>query len=452
MSYARAMFTGVIDRSDVFQATDVTSEAMKQAIAEWFDLYYRRNADEKENTCQQIPYTIVRKLTKTVFAEYQATSQDSFAQRVLDDLRGTQYEAMQLTLIGGECLIKPIPAKDGFYFTVIPRNNIQVFGQDITGTPTDIGTEEKSTFGKYFYTFLERRTVDENGFLTIKNYLYRSTTESELGTRTSLASHPRYALLEDEFTFPRPVGSIGLVRMKTPMVNSVDGSKGGISVYAAASELIHCINKNEAQMDGEFDRGESRILASKDLLKRKNGVNQLDSHLFTALDGDAEEIGINIFSPELREKSFLARKQEYLRNIENVIGLKRGLLSEVEAAERTATEITSSAGEYSLTIIDFQKLWEYTLKEIFRVCGVLGEMYKVAGAHTVDMKNVVVTWGNGVLYDEAKTNHELLSQVQSGLLMPERYMGWYHNLPCETEEERAAIRRDYMPDTLEAGE
>lgn len=454
MSYARAMITGVVDRSDVFQATDITSNAMKEAIAEWFDLYYRKNADEKENTCQQIPYTIVRKLTKTVFAEYQASSQDTFARGVLEALIETQGEAMQTALIGGECLIKPVPAKNSFYFTVIPRNNLQVFGRDITGAPTDIGTEEKSTFGKHFYTFLERRTVDEKGFLTIRNYLYRSTTERELGTRTSLASHPRYALLEDEFTFPRPVGSIGLVRMKTPMVNSIDGSKDGISVYAAATGLIRCINQNEAQLDGEFSRGESRILASKDLIKRKNGVNQIESHLFTALDGDAEEIGINIFSPELREKSFLARKQEYLRNIENVIGLKRGLLSEVEAAERTATEITSSAGEYNLTIIDFQKMWEYTLKEIFRVCGILGEMYKVAGAHAVDMDDVVIAWGNGVLYDEAKTNMELLSQVQSGLLKPERYMGWYHNLPCETEEERAAIRKNYMPEleSLEAGE
>lgn len=453
MNITRSVFTGIVDRGDVFKTADITSHWMRIAIEEWFELYYRQNADENENTCQQIPFTIVRKLTKTVFSEYEAKSTDSFAEGILESLKETKNEAMQMALIGGECLIKPVPAKDGFYFTVIPRNNIQVFGRDITGAPTDIGTEEKSTLGRFFYTFLERRTMDENGYLTIKNYLYRSTADNELGTRVPLNSHPKYAMLEDEFTFQRAVGSIGLVRMKTPMVNCIDGSKDGVSVYAAAVGLIRCINQNEAQLDGEFSRGESRILASKDLIKKKNGQKKLESHLFTALDGDAEEIGIKIFSPELREKSFLARKQEYLRNIENVIGLKRGLLSEVEAAERTATEITSSAGEYNLTIIDFQKMWENALQEIFRVCGVLGEMYRITGAHVVDMKNIVITWGNGVLYDEAKTNQELLSQVQAGLLKPERYLAWYHNLPCETDADLENIRKNYMPDTVvEAGE
>lgn len=453
MNITRSIFTGIVDRSDVFKAADITSSWMRLAIAEWFELYYRQNADEKENTCQQIPFTIVRKLTKTVFSEYEAKSTDDFACMILEALKETKNEALQLALIGGECLIKPVPTKNGFYFTVIPRNNIQVFGRDITGAPTDIGTEEKSTMGRFFYTFLERRTVDKNGYLTIKNYLYRSITDNDIGSRVPLSTHPKYAMLEDEFTFSLPVGSIGLIRMKTPIVNCIDGSKDGVSVYAAAVGLIRCINQNEAQLDGEFSRGESRILASKDLIVRKDGQKKLESHLFTALDGDAEDVGINIFSPTLREQSFLARKQEYLRNIENVIGLKRGLLSEVEATERTATEITSSAGEYNLTIIDFQKMWEITLKEIFRVCGILGEMYKVTGAHALDMDKVVIAWGNGVLYDEAKTNQELLNQVQSGLLKPERYMGWYHNLPCETDAERAEIRKNYMPDSaLEEGE
>jgi hypothetical protein len=96
-------------------------------------------------------------------------------------------------------------------------------------------------------------------------------------------------------------------------------------------------------------------------------------------------------------------------------------------------------------------MWEFTLQKIFWLCGKLGELYKVAGAHEVKMEDVAITWGNGVLYDEAKTNQELMSQVQSGLLQPERYMGWYHNLPCNTEEERAAIRKEYMPDNLIEG-
>ena len=48
--------------------------------------------------------------------------------------------------------------------------------------------------------------------------------------------------------------------------------------------------------------------------------------------------------------------------------------------------------------------------------------------------------------DEAKTYAELKEQVSMGLLQPERLLGWYHNLACETPEERAQIREKYMPE------
>jgi A118 family predicted phage portal protein len=220
-------------------------------------------------------------------------------------------------------------------------------------------------------------------------------------------------------------------------------------VYAAAVELIKNININEAQINGEFERGESRIITSADILKKdESGKRVFHDHIFTGLDEDPEAVGITIFSPELREASFLARKQEYLRNVENVIGLKRGLLSEVEAVERTAKEITSSEGEYSLTGIDFQHMWEKVIAEALRLCGVLGKLYKVPGAHEVSIDSVAISWGNGVLYDEEKVYKEMKEQVASNLLQPERLLGWYYDLPADTPAQRAKIRKDYMPEVV----
>lgn len=234
------------------------------------------------------------------------------------------------------------------------------------------------------------------------------------------------------------------------MENCVDGGNDAVSVYAAAVGLIHNININEAQLNGEFERGKSKVIASADMFKKdKLGRPSIQDDVFVGLDDDQETVGITIFSPELREASFLARKAEYLRNAESIIGLKRGLLSEVEAVDRTAKEITSSEGDYNLTIIDFQSAWEDAIKEAVRLCGILGQMYHVPDAHEVTEDAVTFDWGNGVLYDGEKTNQELLSQVQSGLLQPERYLGWYYNLPCKTPAQRAKIRKDYMPEAVE---
>lgn len=433
---------------DAFKAKDCTTQPMRFAIDDWFQLYFQREPTKDEDPCQRIPYTVVNKITKTVFGEYQASSTDRFAERILETLDVKKQEAMQMALVGGSCLLKPAPLPHGWRWNVISRANFYVFGRDADGHYTDIGTTETTAWGANYFTLLERRTVDANGFLTITYQLYKSMSSSDLGSPCSLQELPQYAELKPSYTFATPIHSVGLVELRTPMVNCVDGSADAVSVYAAAVGLIHNINRNEAQIDGEFSRGESRIITSSDMMTRdpKTGQRSFSDHIFVGLDDDIDNVGVTIFSPELREQSFLARKQEYLRNVENVVGLKRGLLSEVEAAERTATEITSSAGDYNLTIIDFQKMWEDAVKEAVRLCGILGTLYSVTEAHEVSEDSVSIDWGNGILFDEDKTWDDYKAMVAAGLLKPEIALGWRFGMPTETPEDLAKIREKYMPE------
>lgn len=436
-----------------FKATDVTSDKMKKAINDWYELYYNKETSAEEDPCQRIAYTIVRKLTKTAFSECKTVGNGDFIQRIINALNKKRGDAMQKMLIGGECLIKPIPTRDGFTFNVVDRYNVLVFGRDNEGHLTDIGTAETVVRGEFHYTLLERRFVTPEGYLTIQNMLYRSNSENDLGRRVPLNSISEYKDLTDVYTFQKAVGSIGMASLRAPMENCVDGTCDAVSVYAAAAGLIHNINRNEAQINGEFERGESRIIASSDLMsKNKDGKRSFSDHVFVGLDEDPETVGITIFSPSLREQSFLNRKQEYLRNVESVIGLKRGLLSDVEAAERTAKEITSSEGDYNLTIVDFQSAWEHTVREVMRICGILGQMYHISGAHEIAEDNVTFDWGNGVLFDEEKTWADMKDQVARGLLKPEIAVGWRYGMPYETESDLQKIREKYMPGIVVEGE
>lgn len=442
------------DYEMAFRAVDMTSPEMKKAIQRWQNLYYEKAATPDYDPCQRIPYTIVRKLTKTAFSEYSASSKDAFVSEILDAADAKKKSAMQKALIGGESGLKPIPTASGFHFAVVSRPNILVFGRDGDGNMTDIGMAEHSIRDRFYYTLLERRTVDDSGYLTITNRLYRSNDQNSLGQAVALTELPQYTELAEEYTFPEPLGSVGVAWLKTPIDNSVDGSPDGVSVYDAAVGLIENINRNEAQINGEFERGKSRIIASADMLEvdEAGGRKNLSASVFTAVDESPDDIGITIFSPALREQSYLARKTEYLRNVENVIGLKRGLLSEVEAAERTATEVTSSEGDYNLTIIDFQQMWESALREAVRLCGVLGRMYRIPGAHDVEDDSIAVDWGNGVLFDEEKTWADYKDMVAAGLLKPEIALGWKFNMPRDTEAQLAKIRKKYMPEVVEDGE
>ena len=433
----------IYNYEEAFGAADQTSRKMRQAMEKWFSLYYGEGG-EGLDPCQRVAYSVVSKVVRTVFGEYQASSPEAFTRQVLESLSEKARQAMELSLVGGECYIKPCPTRTGFSFTLIPRRNALIFGRDGAGNVTDMGTVEKSVRGRNYYTLLERRTVDEEGYLTIQNRLFCSMNSQNLGREVPLSGHPDYADLAKCYRFEMPVGSVGLVQLRTPMLNCVDGSAEGVSLYAPAVGLIANIDENEAQLREEFFRGQSRIIASRDLLRSDEEGNRfLDDHLFVGLDDDPEQVGITIFAPQLRQQAYLERKQEYLRNVESVIGLKRGMLSDANVEDRTATEISSSAGDYNLTVMDFQRVWEKAVVQVVRLCAILARAYHMAVPPAEP--TVVIDWGNGILYDEDKTWQDYRDMVASGLLKPEIALGWRFNMPSQTAEEQTAIRDRYMP-------
>jgi A118 family predicted phage portal protein len=436
-----------------FNAKDITTATMRNAVTDWYSLYYCDANNDTEDTSQRLPVSVVSKLYKAIFSEYIATAdgaKSGFVDEIIRGLDGVRKRAVQKMLVGGRCYIKPLLGQP-MAFGVIDRRSYIPLGRDGSGNITDIGTWEQTQTGNLTYTLLERRTVDNAGYLTIENKLYRSDVPDSLGTGVPLNTLDKYASLEPTMTLPEPVFSIGLIPLECPAENCVDGSLDPVSVYAAACGLIHNINRNEAQINTEFENGRSRIFVSDDLLRKdKNGNRQFDRTLFVGIDDDPDKAGVTIFSPELREQSYLARKTEYLRNIESLIGMKRGVLSEVESTEKTATEITSSAGEYNLTIIDFQQSWTAAVREAVRVCNILGQMYHLCDSTGVDPeKDVTISWGNGILYDEDQAWTDYKAMVSAGMLKPEIALGWYFDMPTDTPADIAAIREKYMPEMPE---
>lgn len=67
-----------------------------------------------------------------------------------------------------------------------------------------------------------------------------------------------------------------------------------------------------------------------------------------------------------------------------------------------------------MTIADFQHMCENANREAMRVCGVLGQMYHIPGVHEVSEDQVIISCGNGGLFDEEKIRQQMLSEVQAG--------------------------------------
>lgn len=237
MSVISALFDNkVYNFEQAFGVKDITSAAMRQAIREWYALYYDTEPTEQEDPGQRLPVAVVSKLTRTAFSEYTAqvsgqSSKSAFLAGVLTGLDRARKAAMQQALIGGEAMLKPLPSQKGTGFTVIGRNNYLVLGRNEFDEITDIGTAEVTDVGRVRYTLLERRTVDAAGYLTIESRLFRSDNTGYLGYEVPLPSLDKYAALERLNRLPQPVWSAGLISLKMPIENTVDGSPDGVSVY-----------------------------------------------------------------------------------------------------------------------------------------------------------------------------------------------------------------------------
>lgn len=125
------------------------------------------------------------------------------------------------------------------------------------------------------------------------------------------------------------------------------------------------------------------------------------------------------------------------------------ILSDAEAVSKTATEINSSAGDYSLSIIEFQHLYYDALQAALRLGDQIGQAYHLCDATGWDPDELTVTWGNGVLYDADQEWAERKEMVEMGLLKPELALAWKFDLPCGTESDLAEIRKNYMPELSE---
>ncbi len=425
-----------------FGKGDCSSVKMRAAVREWMDLYYGAPRSG-EDPSARLAVLIVSKLCRTVFAEYSARClpyADPQEQNYLENLNNVAKTAMQYALIGGECLLKVVNGA----FIPIRRDCYLPLARSQDGQLTSVGMMQTLWKDSKKYVLLERRTACKDG-TKIENRLFETSGQA-LGRRVPLDTLPECAQLSDESVLLfLPQLGLGILRM--PTVNCVDGSADPVSIYAPAVGLMHALARCEDQLNHEFLNGASRVFASEDLLRPDaSGQRGLRDDLFVGLPDDPANVGVTVYSPALREGSYLARKQDILRSCESLLGLRRGILSETQAETqpRTATEVAATSVDYDLTIRGLQQAWQDCVNHALTMCNYLE--YNLRGGSWADTK-VQIDWGDGVLYDRAKVWAEQREMVASGLLRPEIALAWYYNMPGETEEDLRAVREKYMPTT-----
>lgn len=272
---------------------------------------------------------------------------NSIYQKCISDLNENLQDGIAL----GSFILKPLGGGMSEFITADKFIPIR-FGDN--GKPIDVGFLTVKRVGNSdYYTRFEHHYLI-NGSLTIETKCYHSQSEKDIGIPCSLESVDEWAQIN-----PGPVTYPGMNQMafgyyRNPINNKVDNSKCGVSIFDSAKELIQKADIQAARLDWEYESGERAIHVDNRALKKdKSGklrMPKLNKRLYRGLDiedGKDKEL-LKEYSPEMRDEAFSRGLEKYYRNIEFVVGLAYGDLSDTQYVDKTATEIkTAKARKYN---------------------------------------------------------------------------------------------------------
>lgn len=323
------------------------SKKMIDAINDWNNMLNGR-AEWIDGPVKslRIESGICREFADSVLVEMESSISNEKLNKAYQKCISDLNENMQDGIGLGSFILRPLGAGLSEFVTADKFIPIS-FGDD--GKPVDVGFLTVKRVGNFdYFTRFERHYL-LNGSLTIETKCYHSQSENEIGLPCSLESVDEWAQIN-----PGPISYPGMDRMdfgyyRNPIPNHIDGSKCGVSIFEDARDRIQSADIQLARYDWEYDSGERAIHVDNRALKKdkssgRMGMAKFNQRLYRGLDiedGKDKDL-LKEYSPEMRDEAFKRGLEEYKREIEFIVGLAYGDLSDVREVEKTATEIKVS--------------------------------------------------------------------------------------------------------------
>lgn len=412
---------------------DITlSDRMIDAINEWKRMLngeadwitdYVESLKIEEGICREFADATLIEMETRISID----SLDKKYQKAIVDLNENMQEGLGL----GSFVLKPI-GNSGSEFVSADKFVPITFGDD--GKPLDIGFLTVKRVGQNDYFTRFERHYFTNGNLTIENKCFHSQDPSDIGQTCSLEEVPEWATIN-----PGPVIYPGMQQMdfgyyRNPIKNRIDGSACGVSVFEAAKGRIRKADIQGARLDWEYDSGERAIHVDDRALKKDRktgrfGMAKLNKRLYRGLDlddGKDKEL-YKEYSPEMRDEAYKRGLEEYKREIEFIVGLAYGDLSDAQEVEKTATEIKISKARKYNRVTAIQSNLEECLEDFAAGLAFYNGLYTSG-------YEFMCKFNDSILTDEESERQQDRQDVSMGVMSHLEYrMKWYNE-----DEETAA--------------
>lgn len=424
----------------------VLTDSMIDAINDWKQMMngqaewttdYIESLRLENGICREFADVVLTEMETSISVE----KLDKIYQKTVGGLNENLQEGLGL----GSFVLKPIGPGQAEFVTADKFIPIS-FGDD--GKPTDIGflTVKRAGESNYFTRF--ERHYFENGNLTITNKCYHSQSTSDIGQICSLEEVPEWARIN-----PGPVTYPGMQQMdfgyyRNPIKNRIDGSFCGASIFHDARERIRKADIQGARLDWEYESGERAVHVDERALYHDKksgrwGMAKLNHRLYRGLnieDGKDKEL-LKEYSPEMRDEAYKRGLEEIKREIEFIVGLSYGDLSDVQEVEKTATEIKASKNRKYNRVNAIQNNLRDCLEDFAAGLAFYNGLY--TSGYEFDCK-----FNDSILADEETERQQDRQDVSMGAMTLVEYRAKWYN---ETEEEAAKkiVQENIDPDPHE---
>ena len=354
--------------------------------------------------------------------------------------------AFEKALALGGMIIKPYMSNGQLYLDFNYQGEFYPISFDDDGNITDIAFFDQFTSGKYIYTKVERQTFSqEKRMVVVENKAFKAQikdstddTEQELGKEIKLSSVERWSGISEEPVIIEPVDKPLYGYFKVPLANNIDmKSPLGISVFSPAVSLIQRADEQFSRLDWEYKGGQLAIDVDPTALTYSEGyygtlavMDDVQDRLYRKLDMGSDDT-YQAWAPGLRDSNYIQGLNMYTNKIEDMLGLARGTLSQVESEARTATEIKLLKQRTYITVSAIQDSLEDCLLDVVYAMNMFASMYNLAPKGTYDTN---IEWKDSILTDTDTELEQKLNLQDAGILSKAEVRAWYTGESVESAQ------------------
>ena len=218
--------------------------------------------------------------------------------------------------------------------------------------------------------------------------------------------------------------------IKSPINNRKTNDKYGVPITYGCEATILEIKETMKQLVREYELKETFVGADATMFNGKNGLPA--NGIFRKIDSTDDDF-FEVYDPQFRD--YTIRLQELYKRLEHEIGTSYGILSEVDTAQATATEIKRSMYDTFTICDDMRTNIEKGLNDFFYACNVLANAYNLSPQGEYELS---FEWSYSLLEDTQAEWNQLTWANNKGIIDDVEIRQWLKP-DEELEESQKAI-------------